>query len=401
MKKKIGIVLLVLVLLVAFRWGSTKLAETMRAKHMASSMIPKVKLITVSQADISGVLESQGRIEAVHNVDIGARINGFLQKQYFKEGSYVNKGDVLMLIEPQEYAHAVERAQAALQSARAESAKAEKDYLRAKELVEKDYIPKSSYDSAVAYRDVARAQVSSAQAVLNDARRNYSYTKITATESGRIGRIYITEGNFVTPQSGPLANIVSVDPIYVLYSVDSKQLHNYLENEDILPSGKNKEPIRVEIILPDGTLYKHSGVADFFGNQISKTTGTIDIRATFKNNEGILIPGDFVKVKTYSNTTTKRTVVPQSAVLQDPGGKYVYAIDEKGLAKRIPIEVGAQYGSDWIVERGLEPGEEIIGEGVLKVMANAPVKVLSDEEYAKLLEEEQTRKEDKHEEKSK
>ncbi|GBF23457.1 multidrug efflux pump membrane-fusion protein AcrA [Candidatus Gastranaerophilus sp. (ex Termes propinquus)] len=393
MKKIISIALLTLALLVGLRWGYTKFGEVMRAKHMASAMIPSVRLATVEEADVATTLESPGRVVAFYDVDVYTRVPGFLQKQYFTDGSYVKKGDVLMLIEPQEYVLAVQRAQAALQSAKAEAAKAEKDYLRAKELVEKDYIPKSTYDSTTAQRDVARAQVANAQAALNDAKRNHSYTRITATVSGKISNIQISEGNFVTPQSGALANIVSVDPIFVQYSIDSKQL-NQLKTEGVLPGANSAQPVKVEIILPDNTVYKHQGVADFLGNQISRSTGTLDMRATFKNDEGILIPGDFVKVITHSNITTKKTVVPQAFVLQDPGGKYVFVVDENGKGKRTPIETGAQEGENWVVESGLKPGDAIVGEGALKVVDGYPVKIISDEEWEKLQKEEEERKQE-------
>jgi len=390
MKKKIAIVLLCLALLVGLRWGSTKISETMRSKGMADSMVPKVKVTTIQEDDVSTVIEAPGRVEAVYNVDIMARVSGFLQQQYFKDGSFVRKGETLMLIEPQEYQLAVNRAQAQLQSARAEAEKADKDFIRSKELVEKDYIPKSTYDAMLATRNVTRAQVANAQAALNDANRNLSYTRVTATASGRIGKIYITQGNYVTPQSGPLANIVSVDPIFVSFSIDSKQF-NQLKNEAIADGQKQTASSRVEVIMPDNTVYDNPGIVDFYGNKISQSTGTMELRATFQNPDGTLIPGDFVRVKVYSNKTYKRIVVPQSSVLQDPAGKYVYKIDKNGNAERVNIVTGDQHEDEWIVEQGLQPGDVVIAEGALKVMDKRPVKILSDEEYAKMLEDEQTR----------
>jgi len=390
MKKKIAIVLLCLALLVGLRWGSTKISETMRSKGMADSMVPKVKVTTIQEDDVSTVIEAPGRVEAVYNVDIMARVSGFLQQQYFKDGSFVRKGETLMLIEPQEYQLAVNRAQAQLQSARAEAEKADKDFIRSKELVEKDYIPKSTYDAMLATRNVTRAQVANAQAALNDANRNLSYTRVTATASGRIGKIYITQGNYVTPQSGPLANIVSVDPIFVSFSIDSKQF-NQLKNEAIADGQKQTASSRVEVIMPDNTVYDNPGIVDFYGNKISQSTGTMELRATFQNPDGTLIPGDFVRVKVYSNKTYKRIVVPQSSVLQDPAGKYVYKIDKNGNAERANIVTGDQHEDEWIVEQGLQPGDVVIAEGALKVMDKRPVKILSDEEYTKMLEDEQTR----------
>jgi membrane fusion protein (multidrug efflux system) len=378
MKKLAIIAIVIMVALVAGRYAFGQFGQMQRAQMMKAMMVPKVKLATIGEAEIINTVEAPGRVEALNNVDIIARISGRLERQYFQEGSYVKKGELLMLIEPQEYSAAVARAQAGLQSALAQANKAEKDYLRAKELVERDYIPKSSYDATLASRNVATANVASARTVLNDAQRNLSYTRVSAPISGRIGKIFITQGNFVTPQSGPLANIVSVDPILVSYSLDSKQFS--LLRDEILPS--KDAPIKVELILPNGSTYKHLGKQDFWGNQISQSTGTIDLRATFQNDEGALIPGDFVKVKVYSNTVTKRTVAPQSAVLQDAAGRYVFMVDENGAAKQVRVETDGEDGADWIIASGLKPGDKIINQGAMKVMNGVAVKILNDEEYA-------------------
>lgn len=377
---KVGTAVALIFVLVILRWGAGKIGEIMRGKYMAQAMIPKVTLGQIKQATVSKTLEVPGRVSAKYSVDLVARVDGYLQKSHFKEGDFVKKGQVLFTIEQNRYLIALQKAQADLQSAQAQDKKAEVDYKRAKELVEKDFISKATFDDRLAKRDVARANIKSATAALNDAKRNYNYTKITAPTDGKIGSINITEGNYVTAQSGALARIVSMDPIYVTYSLDSKQLCE-LREDSILPTAKQTEPIKVELTLSDGTTYRYFGSEDFCGNEISSSTGTIDLRATFKNPEHILIPGDFVKVKIYSNTLKNEVIVPQSATLQDASGKYVYTVNDNNKAKVVKIEVDGQYENNWIVKKGLKKGDVIIEKGALKVVDGGTVKILSEEEY--------------------
>ena len=305
------------------------------------------------------------------------------REKRFNEGDFVKKGQVLFIIEPQQYLIALNKAQADLATARAQAVKASKDFARSKELVAKDYIAKSTYDDTLAQRDVANASVKAAIAAVNDAKRNYNYTRITSPIDGRIGMLNVTQGNYVSTQSGALARVVSTNPIYVTYSVDSKQFANLRDNE-IIPEDKKEQPISVEITLPDGTKYEHKGVEDFWDNQISQTTGTIALRATFKNPDNKLIPGDFVKVKVYSNKLNKKLVVPQDCVLQDSEGRYVYVVDKDSIARKKYIKVSNEYQKYWIVTSGLNAGDEYISQGLVKVIADKPVVVLKEDELVKL-----------------
>ena len=176
MKKKIGIVLLVIVALIAFRWINGKFGEFMRAKMMGAMMTPKVKLSQVGEIEYKNEIEAPGRVVAKYSVDLVARVDGYLLEKKFNEGDYVKKGQLLFVIEPQQYLIALNKAQADLATAKAQAIKASKDFARSKELVAKDYIAKSTYDDTLAQRDVANANVKAATAALNDARRNYNYT---------------------------------------------------------------------------------------------------------------------------------------------------------------------------------------------------------------------------------
>lgn len=388
MKKKIILALLIVLFMVFARFVYVKFIENQTAKGRAASMIPKVSIDTVKSEYIANSIEASGRIVAKYNVDIVAKVSGSLLNKHFQEGDYVQKGQLLFTIDPQEYAINVNKAAASLQNAQAVAYRAQKDFERAKELVAKDFIAKSTYDQNLAERNVANAGVRSASAQLSDAKRLLSYTKITAPVSGRIGMVNVTEGNYITAQTGSLARLVSLDPIYVTYSLDSKQF-NQLKNDTILPTVKQDEPIRVQITLPDGTVYKHYGDEDFFGNEISQSTGSIPLRATFKNPEHTLVPGDFVKVKIFSNTKHKKLVVPQAAVLQDSTGRYVYTLDSNNKAVQKYITTDGEYDKYFIIKEGLNEGETFISDGVVGVMNGMGVKIIEKQQEPAPLDEEE------------
>lgn len=374
MKKILILVSIIILALTGIRFGMTKYSENMRSKQLELSKITPVELKEVEEIDMYKSIEIPGRVQSQDKIDLVARIDGYLQKKHFKEGDYVTKGQVLFTIEPTQYLNNLNKAKADLENAKALLEKTTKDYDRGTELVKKDFISKSTYDSLKADKASAMAQVKSASAMLAEAKRNYGYTKITAPVSGKIGSLQIQEGNYVAPSSGTLATITKIDPIYVKYSVDSKQFDE-LRNSNFLPQ-KGSNHVKVDVILTSGETYPYKGVQDFLDNQISMSTGTIDLRATFKNDSGTLIPGDFVKVKVYSNDKTRVTVIPQEMVLQDTKGKYVFVAAQDNTAQAQYFKDGGQYGKYWIVKEGLNPKDKYISTNITKLMPKAPIKVI-------------------------
>ncbi len=373
MKKILIMLSIAIVVLVGIRFAITKSGEISRTKMLQASAVPTVELGEVKRLEISDFIEIPGRVESQDEVNIVARIDGYLQKKYFQEGDYVKKGQLLFTIEPNEYLNKLNQARANLESAKASYYKASRDYARGDELVKKDFISKSTYDGLKADKDAASAAVKSASAALAEAQRNYGYTQIKSPIDGKIGSLQIHEGNYVTMASGTLATITKINPIYVKYSVDSKQFDK-LREEDFIPE-KGNSPIKVDVILPSGKTYPIQGVQDFFDNKISTTTGTLDFRATFKNDDMVLIPGDFVKVKVYSNKVKDVLVVSQDYVLQDSRGKYVYVADENNTVQTKYFEDDGQYESYWIVKKGLNDGDKFIVSSLTKLMPKMPVKI--------------------------
>ena len=334
------------------------------AAKMQQEAMKRPATVQVAKPEVKEVYstsESTGRIQAKYTVDVLARINGWLQTRYFSEGAKVKKGQTLFLIEPDQYQIAVNNASANVRQTLANLTNAEKELVRANELVKKDYVSKSYYDQALATRDSAQAAYDAAKAQLSNARLNLSYTKVTSPIDGKIGKILITEGNLVNTQSGPLARIVSVSPIYAYFTVKSanfismKQQHSGLDN------------MKVELMLANGTMYDEEGKVEFINNEVDQTTGTISLRASFENKDDVLIPGDFVKVVVTSKVPTQEILVPQASTLNDAAGYYVWSYDENNQAVRKNIKVGQEIDKKWVVLEGLTADDNYIAKGIQSI----------------------------------
>ena len=341
---------------------------------MKNRPAPDVVIETIKEDSVIQSFEAPGRVVSKYQVSIMARISGYLQKSYFKEGDYVKAGDTLFLIEPVEYQNASSVAGANIKNIEAQLAYANKQLVRAEELVKQDYIAKSRYDEILANRDALQAQLNAAQSNYEDTNRNLNYTKVKAPVDGRIGIIDVTVGNYVTPSSGSLTTINSTNPIYVTFPLPSD---DYAAISSI-DSGNAKR--RVELYFQNGIKYDSEGVQDFLDNKVDQSTGTVTMRATFKNPENKLLHGEFVNVKLFANHAIKVPTVPVVAVQENQEGKYVYVLDEKGLPELRYIKVQGQSGENWIVREGLKSGDKVIVEGILKVTPGSPVHIVSKED---------------------
>lgn len=379
MKKKIIIVVLAVLLAIVTRFIMSVAGSYMKKNSAKNRPAPNVVVDTISEQDVIQSFDAPGRVVSKYQVSVMARISGYLQKSYFKEGDYVKAGETLFLIEPVEYQNAASVAGANIQNIRAQLAYANKQLARAEELVKQDYIAKSRYDEILANRDALQAQLKAAQSNFNDTNRNLSYTRVKAPVDGRIGIIDVTVGNYVTPSSGSLTTINSTNPIYVTFPLSSE---DYASISSIDKNANAKR--RVELYFQNGDKYSQDGVQDFLDNKVDQSTGTVTMRATFQNKDNKLLHGEFVNVKLYANHPVKVPVVPIVAVQENQEGKYVYTIDETGMPKLTYIKVQGQSGDNWIVKDGLKAGDRVIVDGILKVTPGTPVKIVSKEEMAKL-----------------
>ncbi len=361
-KQRLVLFLIVFILgSIGYRQGYSMYTGYIQAK---AAKIPKeVQIMNPVKMDVYSKSESAGRVEAKYSVDIVARINGWLEKSYFKEGDKVKKGQLLFLIEPDQYQNLVNTAAANVRQAQATLINAEKELTRAKELVKNDYVSKSYYDQALATRDTSKAALDAAKVQLADAKLNLSYTKIVSPVDGKIGKIIITEGNLVNTQTGPIARVVSNSPIYVLFNLKSSEFLKFKKQG----SSKDFSNMEVRLQLADGTMYDEVGKIEYVGNEVDQTTGTIDLRATFQNENELLVPGDFVSVVIKSIEPREALTVPQSAALNDAQGYYVWTVDADNKTVRKNIQVSQEINKNWIVESGLEITDNIVAKGVQSI----------------------------------
>ena len=373
MKKNVIIIFAVVFIAIAFRLIFSEYGQIMQGLFKRKPHLTEVTIGEVQEANVVKQIDAPGRILSEYRVDVMARIDGYLTKECFKEGDFVKKGQVLFQIEPQEWLYDVQKAKANVANTRAQMIYAEKQLKRAAILVQKGYIAKAEYDQLLSNRDALKGQLEMYQATLRDAQRNYGYTQVRSPVDGEVGMINVTVGNYVNDSAGTLTTIYSNDPIYVTFPIDSKE---YLTLTKTEPADAKR---KVDLFFPTGEKYAFQGIQDFHDNNIDQTTGTITLRATFPNKEGRLINGEYVKVIVYSNKPVTVPVVPQTTVMENPQGKYVYKLDDKNVAQMTYIKTAGQYKDNWIVGSGLKKGDKIIISGLQKVIPDTQVKVVEKE----------------------
>ena len=315
----------------------------------------------MEQVNVSA--ESTGRVEAQYSIDVIARVSGFLLKKYFKEGDFVKKGQLLFQIDPREYQLSVNNSRAAVNQYQALYTNAQQEWHRANALVKEDLISRSDVDSSLAARNQNRALLDSANQQLELAKVNLSYTSIRSPIDGRIGKVNITEGNYVTATSGSLVNVASVSPVYVSFSLKGDDFVKLLKASD-----KFKD-VEVKVQFGDGSWYDKVGTVNFVDNKIDKDSGSVQMRATFDNEKGWLVPGAYMKVKLTAPKTVEFMTVPQACAKGDAmSGYYVWAVQDN-KAVRKDIKVSDDINNNLIVEDGLNKSDVIVVSGIQNVAA--------------------------------
>ncbi len=369
-------IIVILIILGALGFGinhalSMKKMKRQQMQQISKMPPPIVKLETIKKQDIIEVKEYVGRVRTQDKVDVRARVKGYLDKRYFKEGQMVKKGDLLYRIEQKEYIAAVERSKADILKEKASLEELKKNLVRAQELIKNDYISKSKYDNSLAAVQKSQASIKAKVACLKEAEINLGYTEIYSPINGKIGSVNITLGNFVGPQSKALASIVKFNPVNVSFNVPAIDYTKYKL------AGKKDNNLKVGLKFSDGTKFGNDGILNFSDNKIDETTGTIKLRAEFKNKDSLLIPGQYVNVLLYNNMPTPKVVVKQALVLEDGVGKYVYTLGKDNIVQVKRIKVEGEHDTYWIVKEGLKAGDKIVGSSLLKIRPQMSVMLAS------------------------
>ncbi|WP_295430340.1 efflux RND transporter periplasmic adaptor subunit [uncultured Thiodictyon sp.] len=338
-------------------------SDTMPAAPAAAP--PAVVVVAAKQAAVEEQVQFIGRVVAVDRVDLQARVQGFLKERKFSEGQDVKVGELLFVIEPEQYQAVVTQREADLTKAVADEQNARAQLARGMELVKQKNIAQSEVDKLQAAQSIAKAGIAQAQAALDAAKLDLNYTRIIAPVAGRIGLSKYSVGTLVGPASGTLATIVSSNPIDVKFPVTQRELLQ--ARRDIEAGGGDPSKVVVLARLSDDSLYEHQGKLNFIDVTTDRGTDSVTLRAVFPNPKGILVDGQYVGVLVQDDTPTLAILVPQSALQLDQQGTFVLivAADQKAQLRR--IQTGPSVGADVVVRAGLSAGELVITEGLQKV----------------------------------
>jgi membrane fusion protein, multidrug efflux system len=352
---------------------------------------PSVGVVRAQQTAITETSEFVGRVQAIERVSLTARVTAFIDQRLFTEGSEVKQGDVLYKLERAPFEAAVQQQEAAVADTSARLANANIQLARAQSLLSTPAGQRSNVDDAIANQRSLAAQVLSAQAQLRAAQINLDYTEIHAPVAGKISRTSITVGNVVSPSSGPLASIVSQDPMYVLFPVASRTLAE-LEKRYADKGGANA--VVVKLRLPDGSLFPQPGKIDYVEPTVSATTDTILVRARIANPPRVsagaaqpgagptdagptverpLVDGAFVTVLVEGIEPVMALGIPRKAVLSDQQGDYVYVVGANNKVEQRRIQLGQSTPTTAVVAGGLKEGEMVVADGIQRVRPGVEV----------------------------
>lgn len=315
-----------------------------------------------------------GRIEAIEDTNITAQVSGYLQARHFKEGQVVEKGDLLYTIEPSSFEAQLASAKAAVAQANAALKKAQLDHVRGNELLPRGSISQSEFDALTAALHGGRAELEAAKAKLKLAEVNLSYTQIRAPFSGRISDSKVSSGDLVSPSTGILATLVSLDPINTAFSVSERE--RIALGMDKIKGDGTTQATGVEVLLEleNGEQYPYLGQLNYLGNRINLSTGTIDMRAVVPNPEQRLLPGQHIKINLRESVAKNVIVIPRRAVQTDLEGDFVMVMSANNIAERRNVDLGAQVEQGISINQGLEPNDVVITQGLQRVRNGVEVR---------------------------
>jgi len=339
------------------------------ATNPAAAGIP-ARVLQVAPQRLAIVLEAVGQVQGSKEVEVRARVSGILLKRLYNEGDFVREGSALFQIDPVPYQIALAQANAQMAQERARQEQTRREAARLKTLADEKAISQKEFDDAISAQKLSDATLQAAQANLRQAELNVSYTKVTAPVSGVAGRMARSEGSLVTAgqESSLLTTMNQVDPIWIRFSLSESDLAKLPDKR--LDRIKSAE---VRLALPDGSRYPLAGRLNFAATQIDPRLATQELRAEFRNPGVRLLPGQFVRVQLAAGERDNVFLVPQTAVIQTEKTFLVFTLDKENRAESRPVQVGDWLGSDWMILGGLNLGDRVILDNLLKVRPGAVV----------------------------
>jgi multidrug efflux system membrane fusion protein len=343
---------------------------------------PQVTVATVIERDVTEWDEFTGRLQAVDSVEVRPRVSGLIAAVRFQEGAIVRRGDLLFEIDPRPFQAEVDRLRAELTRARATGHRAASELQTAEKLRLENAIAKEEHDRRAAFAQESTAQAAAVEAALRAAELNLEFTKVTSPIDGRVSRAIVTEGNLVS--SGPgeatlLTTVVSLDPVYAYFDADEQIFLKYTAG----PTGPalhdagshgprgSRLPIRMALANEDG--FPRTGHLDFLDNQLDGATGTIRGRAVFRNTDGQLTPGLFVRLRLAGTASYRGLLIQDRAVGTDLSKKFVYVVGPKNEIQYRSVTLGPLVDGLRVIRGGLEPGESVVVNGLQRVRPGVQV----------------------------
>jgi RND family efflux transporter MFP subunit len=346
----------------------------------AQTPSPAPPKVTVSRPVVQEIIEWDeytGRLEATENVEVRARVSGYLQSIHFKDGAIVKKGDLLFVIDPRPYQAEVDRVRAELQLAQARLELAKSDYARAQKLLQFRAMSQEEADTRAATERQAQESVAAGQAAVKAAGLNVEFTRVTAPITGRISRRLVTEGNLInggTAQSTLLTTIVSMDPIYVYFEADER---SYLKHVRLSQNGKGPNSRQgrnpVYLALADEKGFPRNGYIDFIDNRLDPKTGTMTGRAVFTNSDLALAPGLFGRIRIPGSTPYDAVLVPDEAIGSDQAQKFVFVMNGDNTVEQRTVQLGPLVHGFRVVSQGLKPDDWLIVSGLQRARSGLQV----------------------------
>lgn len=323
---------------------------------------PAVGVVAARQQAITQSSEYIARIQATNRVNLVARVAAYLDEVLFTDGAEVKKGQLLYRLEQGPFQADVQAREASIAQFKAQLRNAEIVLQRAQALLKTPAGQQATVDTALAAQDALKAQISGAEAQLQQAKINLDYTEIRAPIDGKIGRTAITAGNYVNPGSGTLVSIVSQDPMYIVFPVSTRTVIELQQR-----AGGKAGALVIRVRLPDGRLYDQPGKLDFIDNSVTGNTDTMVLRGIVPNPKRLLVDGELVQAILQDVKPTEALAVPRSAVLADQQGDYVFVVDKDNKVEKRQVKLGQSTPALAAVTSGLSEGENVVVDGIQRV----------------------------------